>query len=36
MANKICGVYKIKNIVNDKFYIGSSKDIKKRWKQHKD
>ena len=36
MANKICGVYKIKNIVNDKFYIGSSKDIKNRWKQHKD
>ena len=28
VANKICDVYKIKNIVNDKIYIGSSKDIK--------
>lgn len=29
------GVYKIKNIVNDKFYIGSSIDIHKRWIKHK-
>ena len=36
MANKICGVYKITNIVNGKFYIGSSNDIKARWRQHKD
>ena len=36
MGNKICGVYKITNIVNDKFYIGSSKDVKSRWKQHRD
>lgn len=35
MANKICGVYKITNSVNGKFYIGSSNDIKKRWAQHK-
>lgn len=28
------GVYKIKNIINGKIYIGSSKDINKRWKQH--
>lgn len=36
MANKICGVYKIINTVNGKFYIGSSKNIKSRWKQHID
>jgi group I intron endonuclease len=30
-----CGVYKITNIVNDKCYIGSSKNIKKRWYEHK-
>lgn len=35
MANKICGVYKITNTVNGKFYVGSSKDIKNRWSQHK-
>ena len=31
---KICGVYKITNIVNGKIYIGSSKDILNRWYQH--
>lgn len=36
MANKICGVYKIANKINDKFYIGSSKDINGRWRQHID
>jgi hypothetical protein len=36
LANKICGVYKITNTANGKFYVGSSKDIYKRWKQHKD
>lgn len=35
MVSKICGVYKITNITNGKFYIGSSKDIKSRWYQHK-
>lgn len=34
MASKICGVYKITNIVNRKIYVGSSKDVKKRWWQH--
>lgn len=29
------GVYRIKNIVNNKIYIGSSKDIEKRWKRHR-
>lgn len=28
------GVYKIENIKNHKVYIGSSKNIKNRWKQH--
>lgn len=35
MANKICGVYKISNIINGKLYVGSSKDIYKRWHQHR-
>ena len=32
---KLCGVYKIINKVNGKFYIGSSKNIYKRWDQHR-
>ena len=35
MAKQICGVYKIINTVNGKIYVGSSKDIQKRWYQHK-
>lgn len=35
MAKQICGVYKITNTVNGKFYIGSSNNIKNRWRQHK-
>lgn len=31
---KICGVYFIKNLVNDKVYVGSSIDIFRRWKTH--
>ena len=31
----ISGVYKIRNIVNDKFYLGSSKEIENRWEGHK-
>lgn len=30
-----CGVYKIRNLVNDKVYIGSSIDVSKRWNDHK-
>ena len=30
----VCGVYKITNVKNDKIYIGSSKNILKRWKAH--
>ena len=32
---KISGVYKITNTVTNDFYIGSSKDVKKRWNEHK-
>ena len=35
MAEKISGVYKITNTVTGDFYIGSSKDVKSRWKNHK-
>jgi len=31
---KIIGIYKIENLVNGKFYIGSSVDILKRWNHH--
>jgi len=31
----ISGVYKIRNIVNGKFYLGSSKEIENRWEGHK-
>ena len=30
-----CGIYKITNNINNKFYIGSSKNITKRFKEHK-
>lgn len=30
-----CGIYIIKNIKNNKFYLGSSKEISKRWNRHK-
>lgn len=32
---RICGVYKITNIINGKCYIGQSIDIHKRWAEHK-
>ena len=35
MAEKICAVYKITNIITGDFYIGSSKNVKKRWTEHK-
>ena len=31
----ITGIYKIRNVVNNKVYIGSAIDIKKRWRDHK-
>lgn len=33
--NKISGVYKITNNITGDFYIGSSKNIEKRWANHK-
>ena len=32
---KISGVYKITNTITGDFYIGSSKDVKRRWAVHK-
>lgn len=32
---KISAVYKITNTITGDFYIGSSKDVKKRWAEHK-
>lgn len=32
---KICGIYKITNTITGDFYIGSSKDVKRRWRSHK-
>ena len=31
----ITGIYKIRNKQNNKVYIGSAVDIKKRWRDHK-
>lgn len=31
-----CGIYTIKNKVNGKIYVGSSNNIKRRWKQHRE
>ncbi|MDF2615449.1 MAG: hypothetical protein K0Q47_104 [Sedimentibacter sp.] len=30
-----CGIYAIKCVVNGKAYVGSSKNIERRWKEHK-
>lgn len=30
-----CGIYKITNIINNKSYIGQSKNIETRWRRHK-
>ena len=35
MAEIICGIYKIINTVTKDFYIGSSKNVKNRWANHK-
>ena len=35
MAEIISGIYKITNTVTGDFYIGSSKDVKRRWREHK-
>lgn len=33
-GNKVSGIYKITNTINNKSYIGRSVDIAERWKQH--
>lgn len=33
---EICGIYCIENLINHKVYIGQSKDIVRRWKEHTD
>ena len=35
MRKKDCGIYCIENIFNNKKYIGLSRDIKRRWNEHK-
>ena len=35
MREIICGIYKITNKINGKVYIGQSKDIYKRWNEHR-
>lgn len=36
MAHKqVCGIYEIKNIVNNKIYIGSSYHVYNRWSRHR-
>ncbi len=33
-VKKICGIYKITNLVTNQCYIGQSVDIANRWKEH--
>lgn len=35
MSKRMCGIYSIRCISNQKVYIGSSKNISERWKEHK-
>ena len=35
MKEKICGIYKIENLINCKVYIGQSNNIQQRWYEHK-
>ena len=30
-----CGIYQIRNIINNKIYIGSTKNFPNRWRNHK-
>lgn len=32
--DKVCGIYKITNVLNDKCYIGQAKNMSSRWTQH--
>lgn len=33
--NPICGIYYIKNKINNKYYVGQAKNIKRRWNREK-
>ena len=33
-VNKICGIYKITNLLTQQYYIGQSVDVAQRWKDH--
>ena len=35
MKQKVCGIYRIVNKSNGKFYVGSSVDVMKRWREHR-
>lgn len=35
MEKYLCGIYCIENIINHKKYIGLSRDIRRRWNEHK-
>ena len=35
MEKYLCGIYCIENIINNKKYIGLSRDIRRRWNEHK-
>lgn len=35
MEKYLCGIYCIENVVNNKKYIGLSRDIRRRWNEHK-
>lgn len=35
-TEKVSGIYKIINKANGKYYVGSSKNIKRRWRYHKE
>ena len=35
MQDKLCGIYCIENTINHKKYIGMSRNIKRRWSEHK-
>lgn len=35
MEKYLCGIYCITNVINDKKYIGLSRDIRRRWNEHR-